>query len=1007
LPTNFDGRESSGKKKTDDSLTKNSAENSQSQELDAGEATILTKVGGQLIGETMKRAASHGQQKITADQLAENQLNHFSAPESQNTSMDATRNSRDLKPDEIFTLEIMDSEAKGQMFAFEDRLSVGRGQVDVILKDASISNYHCTLRVQKGVVAVLDNGSSNGTYVDGRRIRPGHMVILNLNDTFLIGKVPVKLTIQERANPALSFPAGMLSTRKQKEEAAKALAGPEETNPTSVQKVKNFFSRGKKDQDVDSDYTDYPTSHPKEQEGRSKIKLTTVTDMEVPNLAGDADLAKSESTNTFAARMTQLFHQTKSLTPDEPDEKNNSENNVSSLSNQADDKRARAHQTDITEMEHQELIVDAKDENERQKKDPSFNRDLTLSKIDLSKKLVVNLPEQGTKSLKKNKSNKLQNENTTIDHFASHTGNNPIPVGKVKRIRPKISIQTASVFDRTFAMIFDGLFLVLIYKFFATDGNAETFAIKNIQQNILTILNEHQVYEKLQNTLDPLISQYISAQYQWQSVITPSLWNALIPQVMLLALIQIAPSILFGLSLGQWCAGLSVEGWFLINRLFGPIRVVLGFLTFPFLIFDLPILWKRRSFKEIVTFSTIVHASDVRRKFGFFMVFPFLILTLTNSEFIYHQFKRLDKGIGFSEKEILSAVLIENAIPPEVTKNSLKFQGTLPIKKTDFLFMPRFSLNINEQKDKNTKITLLDMFHMTSESKMTLEAKRYIKWDVLLSEVKMKNPFFCQQNSALCENIFQSKQFSLEGHQEFLLFLKSALQITEKNFYTYLSKTWGILDGLNVLQDYLHRSLLVSNSQTNFQIIQSGTTPILLIQGIDQRSIIFIPLASIRSPVLELSWSNTVEEIENSKKPEIEKTAELKQLLAYFLKSSTWSATSSESAEGHSSRPLKEEDWHLMALLDFYGLDAKQYSNDLEIFDKIFFYYYDAGRRALKLDNVFLAKELEGNINQLIALHEKVYQKPFDDYVVNMKKIIQALKEGNRSYFELPISIDQ
>jgi pSer/pThr/pTyr-binding forkhead associated (FHA) protein len=52
-----------------------------------------------------------------------------------------------------------------------DGLIIGRGRgADVQLTDTTVSRRHAIIRVSQGQCFIQDPGSSNGTYVNGRRI---------------------------------------------------------------------------------------------------------------------------------------------------------------------------------------------------------------------------------------------------------------------------------------------------------------------------------------------------------------------------------------------------------------------------------------------------------------------------------------------------------------------------------------------------------------------------------------------------------------------------------------------------------------------------------------------------------------------------------------------------------------------------------------------------------------------------------------------------------------------
>jgi len=67
-------------------------------------------------------------------------------------------------------------------------LTIGRGQASTVrLHDAELSSVHAEFHIEKGQAVVVDQGSTNGTYVNGDRVDPHVAVRLKDGDTVKIG----------------------------------------------------------------------------------------------------------------------------------------------------------------------------------------------------------------------------------------------------------------------------------------------------------------------------------------------------------------------------------------------------------------------------------------------------------------------------------------------------------------------------------------------------------------------------------------------------------------------------------------------------------------------------------------------------------------------------------------------------------------------------------------------------------------------------------------------------
>ena len=60
--------------------------------------------------------------------------------------------------------------------------------------DKGVSRTHCQLEYEDGQVIVTDLGSTNGTFVDGKRLEPHKSYTMERGAEFIIGRLPIQIT---------------------------------------------------------------------------------------------------------------------------------------------------------------------------------------------------------------------------------------------------------------------------------------------------------------------------------------------------------------------------------------------------------------------------------------------------------------------------------------------------------------------------------------------------------------------------------------------------------------------------------------------------------------------------------------------------------------------------------------------------------------------------------------------------------------------------------------------
>lgn len=97
------------------------------------------------------------------------------------------------------SFEVKNSAFRGFVFYLKKPVSlVGRGEdCDIILPDVSVSSHHCKIMQGKHCLRVVDLGSTNGTWINGKIITER---ILQPGDSFQIGTVMVELQLKLKRN---------------------------------------------------------------------------------------------------------------------------------------------------------------------------------------------------------------------------------------------------------------------------------------------------------------------------------------------------------------------------------------------------------------------------------------------------------------------------------------------------------------------------------------------------------------------------------------------------------------------------------------------------------------------------------------------------------------------------------------------------------------------------------------------------------------------------------------
>lgn len=102
----------------------------------------------------------------------------------------------DLPQDKKYSLAVLQGKASGQIFPITKcQITIGRSDTDIILDDPECSRKHAVIDIHGARITLTDSGSTNGTFVEGKRIDQTEM---DTHAEFRIGEHVMMLIITDR-----------------------------------------------------------------------------------------------------------------------------------------------------------------------------------------------------------------------------------------------------------------------------------------------------------------------------------------------------------------------------------------------------------------------------------------------------------------------------------------------------------------------------------------------------------------------------------------------------------------------------------------------------------------------------------------------------------------------------------------------------------------------------------------------------------------------------------------
>lgn len=101
-----------------------------------------------------------------------------------------------LPAEQTVALSVVDGPDRGQVFRLsKPRTILGRSGADIVFYDPEVSRKHCAIEVYGSTATLIDLGTTNGTFVEEKRIQSCQLQHLS---KFRIGATTVLFTVTDK-----------------------------------------------------------------------------------------------------------------------------------------------------------------------------------------------------------------------------------------------------------------------------------------------------------------------------------------------------------------------------------------------------------------------------------------------------------------------------------------------------------------------------------------------------------------------------------------------------------------------------------------------------------------------------------------------------------------------------------------------------------------------------------------------------------------------------------------
>lgn len=337
--------------------------------------------------------------------------------------------------------------------------------------------------------------------------------------------------------------------------------------------------------------------------------------------------------------------------------------------------------------------------------------------------------------------------------------------------------------------------------------------------------------------------------------------------------LRLASTVILGVSLGSYMAGIRSQDNFIWKRIGGLLREILGLITLPLFIFDLPALISRKTLKEVLSFTNLFVPSKGSVLISLLLFVPISLVVLLFSPF----FAGLDlpEEVNFAERGAVKKSRAKgqatevSAQGPEVVLSSQWFGASFKINSAQWWVLPRFNLK-QEKTGRVLQPTLT--FYNQAGTNMPLALDKTFDWAKLLTPIFSHNIMahetyptiwkyvesgLFNKSSALTSNLSadEKAKFSIELQSLLGVMFRLTPVTLWDHVQLYGPFVKGYLDTKNTLL-----TLIGNAPSSTWTIMPIGKTPFLIYDTPGAKPVeIYIPLVFGKGRAYRVNYSSVSE----------------------------------------------------------------------------------------------------------------------------------------------------